>query len=472
MEADAFREGHFLRDAEEEIKALEAEVARLEKENADLNARLKAQHRSRFKPNRKRDNESTLSPRKRGAPKGHPPWSRRIPDHIDHTVDVPAPQACPHCRCASLSESTTIHEQLQEDIVLQPKTKVTLYRHQTAYCPACRREVFQTAEGELRKCQIGPVAKATAVFMRHTLKLSYRDIRGIFHHLFAMPFVPASAMAFDQATARAAEPMYEKLRDKVRQTDIIHGDETSWRLDGQSAQLWYAGTPQFGFYHINRSRSGDVAVSIFGENYAGGLVADDYAGYNAIHPAHRQSCLAHLVRKAKEICQIISLLPTSEDNRRAMDFCTKIRELFSHTCDIARQRDSGKLGFLAALAHKPTLYAKLNALCSKTIPHEEAEKFRQRLLDPQRDYFRLFTFLDINHMPPTNNHAEQSLRWAVIFRKMVFGSRSENGAHTFSVNHSVIQTALRQQREPIPILQALLIHGCQHPQANIFRDSS
>jgi hypothetical protein len=64
-----------------------------------------------------------------------------------------------------------------------------------AYCPSCRREVFQTADGELRNCEIGPLTKAAAVYLRHEVKLSYRDVRKVFTGLFGIPFVPASAMA-------------------------------------------------------------------------------------------------------------------------------------------------------------------------------------------------------------------------------------------------------------------------------------
>jgi len=471
---DAFRDGHFIFRAKEEIRALTADVERLEKENTELRARLQAQHHSRFKPNRTvvTDAASAAGPRKRGAPVGHPSWSRRVPDHIDETVRVPAPQRCPHCQCESLAGSPDIHEQLQEDILLQPRTRVICYQHDTAWCPNCRRTVFQTAEGELRNCEIGPVTKATAVFLRHTLKLSYRDTRSIFRHLFAMSFVPASALAFEHTVARAAEPHHERLRDKVRNADIIHGDETSWRLDGRSAQLWYAGTPDFAYFHINPSRSGAVAASIFGSSFHGGLVADDYAGYNAIHAAHRQSCLAHLTRRAKEILGLIELLPPKQQPAPALLFCRDLRTLLADACELGRWRDAGKVGYLAARARIPALYDRLHALCARPLPLAEAETLRQRLLDPKRDYHRLFTFLDINRMPPTNNHAEQSLRWPVIFRKIVFGSRSETGAHAFSVNHSLILTAQRQHLDPVPILQSLLLNGHHHPASRIFSDSS
>ncbi len=53
--------------------------------------------------------------------------------------------------------------------MLQSRTVVPEYLHEKAYCPTCRRAVFQTAQDELRNCAIGPTAKATAVYLRHEL---------------------------------------------------------------------------------------------------------------------------------------------------------------------------------------------------------------------------------------------------------------------------------------------------------------
>ena len=74
----AFGHSHYVALITEENAALEADNQRLEKENAELRARLQAEHASRFKPNRQpiRDPKQR---RKRGAPKGHPPWNRRFP---------------------------------------------------------------------------------------------------------------------------------------------------------------------------------------------------------------------------------------------------------------------------------------------------------------------------------------------------------------------------------------------------------
>jgi hypothetical protein len=465
---DAFRDGHSWIEAEKEIKALDEENRTLTARVAELESRLKQQHRLQFKRNRKPPPQDRQAPRKRGAPVGHPPWRRPKPGRVDRSVTVPAPNVCPHCKEEGLAAVDNTHVQLQEDIVLQPRTVVTEYVHQMAYCPGCRREVFQTAEKELRNCEIGPVSKAAAVYLRHEVKLSYRDVRKVFTGLFGMPFVPASAMAFSHRAAEQGQHLYEDLRDKIRAADIAHGDETHWRIDGQSAYLWYAGNDQVGFFHADRSRGSDVAVSIFGSAFGGNLVADSYAAYNAIHPKRRQACLSHLIRKSKEIADRIELMPKNKQVLNALHFCKSVKKFFAICCRIDQRRKSGRVTFSAAKRHIPRLQRVLASVCQHPLADDDAENLRQRMTDPKRDARNLFTFLTVNGMPPTNNHAEQSLRLPVIFRKISFGSRSLPGAQAMAANLSLLSTAKRQGKCPVRLFQNILLHGADTPRSAIY----
>ena len=473
-ESDRFRDGHFVRYAERELATLETELEKAQAELAIFRAENTRLHRQQFKPNRRLpkldDSPQASSKKKRGPPVGHPPWNRRAPDHIDKTINVPAPDTCPHCGCTALQPSPKKQIRCQEDIVLQPKTVVTEFVHETAFCPQCRRPVFQTAPNELRNSLIGPVTKSTAVFLRHEVKLSYRDIRKLFNGIFGMPFVPASAMNFDRRVAALGHPLHEDLRAKVKASHIAHGDETSWRLNGQNAQLWYAGNKDLAFYLVDPSRGGDVALAIFGENWPGNLVADGYGGYNPINPASRQSCLAHLSRNAKEIIQEIKLLPDKLKDPTASSFCASLRDFLADCCKLGQARNSGRITFAKARAHKSVLQRRLNVLCRSKLNHPKAENLRQRLIDPARDANRIFTFLDINGMEPTNNQAEQSLRLPVIFRKISFGNRSILGANTFSTNLSLLVTAKRQNRDPLAFLYSLLLNGPSKAQQFLFRN--
>ncbi len=147
----------------------------LERENAELKAKLTALHQQQFKANKKtadQPGEDTLPEKvkkKRGAPAGHPGWVRPRPDHIDYTVNVPAPVVCPHCKSDKLIVMEEVMEHFQEDIAIAPRTIVTRYVHGQSFCKRCNRPVAQAGKGELMNSHIGPIAKAVAVYLRYRM---------------------------------------------------------------------------------------------------------------------------------------------------------------------------------------------------------------------------------------------------------------------------------------------------------------
>ena len=70
----------------------------------------------------------------------------------------------------------------------------------------------------------------------------------------------------------------------------------------------------------------------------------------------------------------------------------------------------------------------------------------------------LLTALLHDGVPLTNNAAERIIRPAVVVRKISGGSRSNEGAETFAVNFSVIQTIRMRNQPLIPTLQQLLLN--------------
>ena len=75
-------------------------------------------------------------------------------------------------------------------------------------------------------------------------------------------------------------------------------------------------------------------------------------------------------------------------------------------------------------------------------------------------------------MPPTNNYAEQTLRNPVIFRKLIFGNRSDRGAHALAVNLSVIHTAKCRNLDIVSFLKTTLLSGHHAASEMLFGDSS
>jgi transposase len=462
-----------------EIKVRDKRIRMLERENAELKAKLQALHRRQFKSNKKKDAETggkeiegaSLSnegiKKKRGAPVGHPGWVRPKPDHIDRTVPVPAPAICPHCQSQDLTPMEEATEHLQEDILIQPRTLVTRYLHGQAFCTQCHRPVVQAGEGELLNAPIGPVAKSVAIYLRYRIGIPYRKTTEIFRELFGLQFVPASALGFDRQAAGRGMPIYEDLRDKIRASAVVHADETSWRSDGVGHFVWFAGNENLAFFHIDRHRSADVAQTIFGPNFAGTLVRDRYAAYNGIG-VDWQVCLAHILTNAKEIRAEHALLPQTEKDSATGPFCDRVKDLCARLCEVGQKLESGHIPWKAAEKMKKSFGKELNTLCKQPLRFKPAETLRTYLAGPQQRF--LFTFLGRPGVPPTNNHAEQSLRHLVIFRKICFGTRSESGRKTHSILPSLVQTARRQGVPARKFLQTLLTADTATAQAGLYNN--
>jgi transposase len=106
------------------------------------------------------------------------------------------------------------------------------------------------------------------------------------------------------------------------------------------------------------------------------------------------------------------------------------------------------------------------------LKNKDTETFRKRLLNPKKEYDRLFTFMDYPDVEPTNNQAEQSLRNLVIFRKICFGTRSEEGSYTHSVLPSLLLTAKRQGVHPLSFFKTLFSSDTATSQAVLYNDPS
>jgi hypothetical protein len=113
---------------------------------------------------------------------------------------------------------------------------------------------------------------------------------------------------------------------------------------------------------------------------------------------------------------------------------------------------------------------KLKTYCAHELNFSAAETLRSKLIGKEID--QLFTFLHHHDVPPTNNQAEQSLRNIVIFRKIIFGTRSASGLKTLSILPSLVLTARRQGIRPRKFLQILLTSDFPTAQAALFINSS
>jgi transposase len=204
-----------------------------------------------------------------------------------------------------------------------------------------------------------------------------------------------------------------------------------------------------------------------GERFRGTLVADAYASYNGVHPKDRQSCLAHIKTKAKELEAEVALLKGKAADPAARQFCQNVQAWVHDACQAHRRLCHGPWPAKAAKRKGQALRQELRTLCGTPLRYPKAEAFRKRLSGPEQKL--LLTCFRRPEVPPTNNQAERSLRPLVIMRKVLQGTRSQKGLQNHSVLRSLFETARRQGKKPHQFFLALLTKPTAQAQAALYR---
>ncbi len=211
-----------------------------------------------------------------------------------------------------------------------------------------------------------------------------------------------------------------------------------------------------------------IALALLLLRFEGILVTDRYAAYNGADARARQICLAHLIRQAKEIARELTLI--EDRDTKAEAFCANIATFLSKACGIGRELLVGDLPWSQAPRMEKQLAQELKDLCTGSLAYKPAETLRASLTG--KDHRYLFTFLHYPGLQPTNNQAEQSVRFLVIFRKIMFGTRSQSGLTTHRILPSLVLTACRQGRNPRAFLQTLLTADTATAEAPLYHNSS
>jgi len=427
---------------------LEQENERLKEENAYLKFELEELRAKRYKSKHKRppeDDGPKPKVKKKGGLLGHIGWFRRKPKRIDKIEEVKLDR-CPECGSFDISECADIEEHTQEDITL-PKLEVTVFRKHKYYCKNCKAVVTGQGKTELPKSYIGPLAKALAVFLKYTVKISERDIKNIFAKLFGMRIVASSIAGFRQQLKDKAEPLYQRLLESLRQSSFIHIDETGWNINGELHWLWKLSNKKICLTHIDKSRGQKVVEDVLGKDYEGILISDFLSAYNKITSKGKQRCLIHILRDLKKVIKYW------QDDPEVLSYCKKLKALFEQAVELYQQYKDKQWD--EYYYRKRMLITQRLKDFSFPNPNKRIlQRFVKRL---NRHKNELFTFLYHKQIDYHNNHIEQQIRPDVIFRKITFQNRSLKGAQNHNVLMSILQTAKLNKLDPIKTLERILL---------------
>jgi transposase len=213
-------------------------------------------------------------------------------------------------------------------------------------------------------------------------------------------------------------------------------DETGWKVGGRLQWLHVAVSAQVTVFAILAGRGYTQAVAILGAGYDGFLIHDGWAPYYRFQFAFHQSCLAHLLKRCREMADIAS--PT------ALAFPRAVEDLLAAGLELRDRHERGEVSERGLSIATGKLEAKLERTL-QTRRRNAANRRLARHLEHERLW--LFTFLHCPGLDATNNAAERAIRGMVIARKVWGGNRTWEGAWTQQILVSVLRTCWQQGKD-------------------------
>lgn len=379
----------------------------------------------------------SASPKSPGRKGGHEGSSRRRHDdsEVDERIEVPL-ERCPQCGSGLAAETDEAVEQTLIEAPVIKALVIRLVTHRNR-CACCGTKSASTHPLQVSTAQgaagthLGPRALSLAAWLNKGQGLTMRKTCQVLRDLLGISLTPGGLSQALARVAARAEPLYENLLTSLRAGPVLHADETSWWVGGRGASLWVLTSPTGTHYRIVASKDRLQAEALMA-GYQGVLVSDCLNLYDGLTPTQHK-CYAHHLKAISKALE--------NPKSGGSVYLNELRRLLVTACAIKDLQASTPADLVATWRTALELNAERLLGSPRNNPADEAaaieEKVRQRLRK-QQDH--LFTFLDHEAVPATNNLAERQLRPAVISRKLSCGNKTEAGARTWQVLTSLAAT--------------------------------
>jgi transposase len=439
-----------LRQLEQVIAELRAANAQLQTENAQLRARIEELEKPQTPP--KREKPGFVKPDRPKRAEGQPRKKRA--KGYARKRDIPTQQVvhavarCEGCDCTLGGGSVKRRRQ----VLHIPLVPVQVIEHVFVerQCPLCGRRYVPQAKEVLKdivgRHRLSISTMALIATLREVAHLPVEVVQWYLQTFHALALSVGEIVDVLHVVAREGKPAAQTLQEELRHSPVVHGDETTWREDGQNGYFWHFGSPTIRYFLYRHSRSGEVVNEVLGSDFDGTLVTDFYSGYSRMLGRH-QRCWAHLLRAIHE-CK--EKHPTDE----ALHLWAKqVHALYLQACTYARTDPPSPPQERQARQHQ--FEQELSALCQPSLQSEAP----QRTLCKRVAAFlpELFVFVADPRVPPDNNLAERAIRPFVVGRKISGGTRSQRGSYTKGILATLFGTWNLRGINPFAACADLLI---------------
>ena len=390
------------------------------------------------------------SSRKPGGQPGHPPHLKQMlpPERVGETRVI-VPKQCDHCQHKlSAQRGPNDPEPTRFQIAELPEIKANIIEYQghARTCPCCGEVTRAVIPAAVRAHSIGPGLASFMAYLVGNCGLSKRRVEEVVEAVFEVPVALGTIAKLEQEMSAALESAHQEAAAAVKQAPVKHADETGWKKAGHKRWLWVVATTNVVFFMIHRLRNAAVAMLLLGATLRGILCSDRWKAYDWVPLMQRQVCWAHLKRNFEK------LLDRSAKSKQVGQACLDIKDKVFEAWHLYR---GGGIDWETMDDKMATLMLQLMDVLQSGERSRDRRlaRFCARVL---KVYPALWTFVVVDGVEPTNNHAERVQRLAVLWRKNCFGCHSDTGCRFVERLLTVVQTLRVQKRSVFQYLKATL----------------
>jgi transposase len=427
----------------QEIRTLRGQLEAAMTRIAELEAKEKLNSGNSSKPpssdmGRKRKPPVDPSGRKRGGQPGHAGQTREPapPEEVDEVVDQDPP-VCEHC-------GESLEQEPREDAFIRQVTETPWYkafvkefRLWLKTCSKCGR----TSRGQMPKDvpdgAFGPQLQARIGLLSGRYRLTRRETRALAKDLFGVRMSLGSVQACCKAVSDAVVETAQTIHDEVKAAPELHADETGFGTCGNDRMwLWVAATEDAEVFRLLPGRGREQAQDLLGEDYAGLIHRDRWKPYEVFKQATHQLCHSHIRRDFQSMLESMG-----ETGTQGCMLKLASDRAFHLWHQFERSEISRKQLIQRTKPIQDEIWQRLTLL--RDGP-DTTKKARGTAKDLLRQWGSLWTYLHHEGAVPQNNHAERSIRKAVLWRKVSLGADSEGGCRFVERMLTVAGTARKR----------------------------
>ena len=429
------------------VEALRAEVASLREQ---LAAALKNSSTSSKPPSSDIVKPKPLpaddsAKRSIGGQPGHPKHERepfpveQVTHFETHVLD-----SCPCCGGAVRRNGDKAKVVQQVDISRPPQT-IEQHTRPEFWCDHCNRGFVAALPMHIeRGGLVGSQLTALIAFMKGACHASFSTTRTFLRDVVGVTICRGQLSKIIGKVSEALAKPHEELLARLPGEAALNVDETGHHDNGKLWWTWCFRAELYTLFHIDPHRSADVLMDKLGQEFAGVLGCDYFSAYRRYQREFGvllQFCLAHLIRDVK----YLTTLPDPRDRAYGERLREALRSLFA----VIHRRE--KLSAEVFQGELEAARAEVLRCGTQEVPEtKHGRNLAKRFETHGESYFRFVTTPGVE---PTNNLAEQAIRFVVIDRLLTQGTRSEAGNRWCERIWTVIATCVQQDRSVFSYLE-------------------